>query len=475
MNISTLAACFLAGFLLAESHAQKAKQPNFIVILADDLGWKDVGFMGCEFFETPNIDRLAKQGMKFTSAYAGGPNCAPTRACLMSGTYTPRHQIYTPGGMSKGNPKYMRLLVPARERKDQALKKKAAAQFPINNSLDPSFVCIPEVLGEAGYRTARIGKWHLGEDVQGFHLSTANGKGGPGGKFYGNVDVAEQLTDRALQFIEKNRNGPFFLYLTHWDVHGPHRARKKVTERYKEKLAALPASARARFNPVYAAMIEAVDRSVGRVADKVDELGIAENTLIVFTSDNGGLPKVSQLDPLRGQKGSLFEAGVRVATCMRWAGRIKPGTTSEIPVTSVDFLPTFTSLAGGELPKKQPIDGVDISPLLRGEKIAERSIFWHYPLYLQGRGLDIRVPQGKTYSWRGFPSTSLLHGQWKLIEFHEDDSIALYNLREDPGETRNLAKDMPDRAARLRADLDAWQKNTKAPVPKLPNPECILK
>ena len=475
MNISTLAACFLAGFLLAESHAQKAKQPNLIFILADDLGWKDVGFMGCEFFETPHIDRLAKQGMKFTSAYAGGPNCAPTRACLMSGTYTPRHQIYTPGGMSKGNPKYMRLLVPARERKDQALKKKAAAQFPINNSLEPSFVCIPEVLGEAGYRTARIGKWHLGEDVQGFHLSTANGKGGPGGKFYGNVDVAEKMTDRALQFIEKNRDGPFFLYLTHWDVHGPHRARKKVTERYKEKLAALPASARARFNPVYAAMIEAVDRSVGRVAGKVDELGIAENTLIVFTSDNGGLPKVSQLDPLRGQKGSLFEAGVRVATCMRWPGRIKPGTTCEIPVTSVDFLPTFTSLAGGELPKKQPIDGVDISPLLRGEKIAERSIFWHYPLYLQGRGLDIRVPQGKTYSWRGFPSTSLLHGQWKLIEFHEDDSIALYNLKDDPGETRNLAKDMPDRAARLRADLDAWQKNTKAPVPKLPNPECILK
>ena len=475
MNISTLAACFLAGFLLAESHAQKAKQPNFIFILADDLGWKDVGFMGCEFFETPNIDRLAKQGMKFTSAYSGGPNCAPTRACLMSGTYTPRHQIYTPGGMSKGNPKYMRLLVPARERKDQALKKKAAAQFAIRNSLEPSFVCIPEVLGEAGYRTARIGKWHLGEDVQGFHLSTANGKGGPGGKFYGNVDVAEKMTDRALQFIEKNRDGPFFLYLTHWDVHGPHRARKKVTERYKEKLAALPASERRRFNPVYAAMIEAVDRSVGRVADKVDELGIAENTLIVFTSDNGGLPKVSQLDPLRGQKGSLFEAGVRVATCMRWPGRIKPGTTCEIPVTSVDFLPTFTSLAGGELPKKQPIDGVDISPLLRGEKIAERSIFWHYPLYLQGRGLDIRVPQGKTYSWRGFPSTSLLHGQWKLIEFHEDDSIALYNLKEDPGETRNLAKDMPDRAARLRADLEAWQKNTKAPVPKLPNPECILK
>ncbi len=475
MNIRTLFAFFLAGFLLAESHAQKIRQPNLIFILADDLGWKDVGFMGCEFFETPNIDRLARQGMKFTSAYSGGPNCAPTRACLMSGTYTPRHQIYTPGGVSKGNPKYMRLLVPARERKDQALKKKAAAQFPINNSLDPSFVCIPEVLGKAGYRTARIGKWHLGEDVQGFHLSTANGKGGPGGKFYGNVDVAEQMTDRALQFIEKNRDGPFFLYLTHWDVHGPHRARKEVTERYKEKLAALPASERERFKPVYAAMIEAVDRSVGRVADKVDELKLAESTLIVFSSDNGGLPKVSQLAPLRGQKGSLFEAGVRVATCMRWTGKIKPETTCETPITSVDFLPTFSSLAGGELPAKQPIDGVDISPLLRGDNIAERSIFWHYPLYLQGRGLDIRLPRGKTYSWRGFPSTSLLHDQWKLIEFHEDDSIALYNLKEDPGERKNLAKEMPDRAARLRAEMDAWQKNTKAPVPKLPNPECILK
>jgi arylsulfatase A-like enzyme len=461
-------------FLLACS-AQAAKQPNLIFILADDLGWKDVGFMGCEFFETPNIDRLAKQGIKFTAAYSGGPNCAPTRACLMSGTYTPRHQIYTPGGMSKGNPKYMRLLVPARERKDDALSKKAAAQFPITNSLDPSFICVPEVLGKAGYRTARIGKWHLGEDVQGFHLSTANGKGGPEGKFYGNVDVAEQMTDRALKFIEDNKKNPFFLYLTHWDVHSPHRARKEITARYKKKLAALPEIERKRFNPVYAGMIEAVDRSVGRVTDKVDQLGIAENTLIVFTSDNGGLPKVSQLEPLRGQKGSLFEAGVRVATCMRWTGKIKSDTTCDTPITSVDFLPTFASLAGGKLPEKQPVDGVDVSPLLLGKEITERSIFWHYPLYLQGRGLDLKVPNGKTYSWRGFPSTSLVRGPWKLIEFHEDDSIALYNLKDDPGERKNLAKKMPELASKLRAELDAWQKKTEAPVPKLPNPECVLK
>jgi len=452
-----------------------AKTPNIIFIMADDLGWKDVGFMGCEFFETPNLDRLAKQGMTFTSGYSGGPNCAPTRACLMSGTYTPRHKIYTPSGSSKGNPKYMRLLVPARERKNKELSKKAAQQFPINNSLDPSFVCIPEVLGKAGYRTARIGKWHLGEDVQGFHLSTANGKGGPGGKFYGNVDVAEQLTDRALEFIDKNQGNPFFLYLTHWDVHGPIRARKAVVERYREKLKTLPAEEQKSFNPVYAGMIEAVDQSVGRVMKKVDELGLAENTLIVFTSDNGGLPKLAQLDPLRGQKGSLFEAGVRVATCMRWTKTIKPATTCSTPITSVDFLPTFTSLAEAKLPKKQPIDGTDVSPLLVGKEIAERSIFWHYPLYLQGKGLVIDLPNGKTYSWRGFPSTSLLRGQWKLVEFHEDDSIGLYNLKEDPGETRNLAKKMPERAAKLRAELDDWQKRTKAPVPKALNPECVLK
>lgn len=450
------------------------KRPNIIFILADDLGWQDVGYMGADFFETPHIDRLAAEGMAFQAAYSGGPNCAPTRACLMSGTYTPRHHIYTPGGQSKGNPGYMRLLVPARSRKDRELEEKAAAQFPISNSLDPNFVCIPEVLGAAGYQTARLGKWHLGPDTQGFDLSSANGKGGPDGKFYGNVDVARQLTDRAVQFIEENRDGPFFLYLAHWDVHTPHRALKDVVKRYRSKLDGLPANQRRNFNPVYAGMIEAVDKSVGRVAAKVDELGIAESTLIVFTSDNGGLPSVSQLDPLRGQKGSLFEAGVRVPACMRWTGRIRPESSCNTPITSVDFLPTFAKLSGGQLPTTQPVDGTDISPLMFGKDISDRSVFWHYPLYLQGKGLTIDVPGGKTYSWRGFPSTSLRRGKWKLIEFHEDDTIGLYNLSEDPAEKNNLAASMPDKAAELRQELDAWQAKTKAPVPTLPNPKCIL-
>ncbi len=463
----------LAAFL-SYSAADAAEQPNIIFIMADDLGWQDVGYMGAEFFETPNIDRLAGQGMTFTAAYSGGPNCAPTRACLMSGTYTPRHQIYTPGGKSKGNPAYMRLLVPAKSRMNKALEKRAEAQFRISNSLDPHVVCIPEVLGPAGYRTARFGKWHLGTDTQGFELSSADGKGGPNGSYYGNVDVAEQLTDRALKFIEDNRDGPFFLYLTHWDVHVPHRARKNVVKRYQAKLDKLLETQRRNFNPVYASMIEAVDLSVGRVVAKVDELGIAENTLIVFTSDNGGLPSVSQLEPLRGSKGSLFEAGVRVPACVRWTGVIDPQSTCDTPVTSVDFLPTFAKLAGGKLPTRQPVDGVDISPLLFGKKIADRSIFWHFPLYLRGRGLTIDVPGGKTYSWRGFPSTSLRRGEWKLIEFHEDDSVRLYNLNDDPAERTNLAATMPDRVTRLRAELNEWQVATNAPVPTEANPTCIL-
>lgn len=457
-----------------ESGKAAPARPNFVFIMADDLGWKDVGYAGAEFFETPNIDRLAAAGMVFTAAYSGGPNCSPTRACLMTATYTPRHHIYTPGGKAKGNPKFMRLLVPAAGRKNQQLQQLAAKQFPITNTLDPKFVCIPEVLKSAGYVSARLGKWHLGPDTQGFDLSSANGLGGPDGSYYGDIHVAEQLTDRALRFLDENRDRPFFLYVAHWDVHSPHRARPDVVARYRRKLQAIPPDKRRNFNPVYAAMIEAVDRSVGRIVARIDELGLAERTLIVFTSDNGGLPSVSQLEPLRGQKGSLFEAGIRVPMCMRWSGVIEPGSRCDTPVTSVDFLPTFASLAGAELPQSQPVDGVDISPLLRGRPIAERAIFWHYPLYLQGIGLTISLPDGRKYSWRGFPSTAMRRGKWKLIEFHETDTVALYDLQHDPGERKNLARKYPEIAARLRAELDAWQDATHAPVPTIPNPECIL-
>ncbi|MEM8954012.1 MAG: sulfatase [Verrucomicrobiota bacterium] len=457
------------------NHATSAK-PNIILILADDLGWQDTGFAGAKFYETPHLDRLAADGMIFTAAYSGGPNCAPTRACLMTGTYTPRHQIYTPGGSSKGDPQYMRLLVPARDRKDKKLNTKAAEQFTISNDLDPAFVCIPEVLKPAGYNSARIGKWHLGEDTQGFDISSSDGlEDDPSGKHYGNVHVAEQLANRALRFIDENRGGPFFLYLSHWDVHTPHRARDEIVAKYEKKLHALHKKVAPGQSPVLAGMIEAVDTSVGRVVSKINELNLAENTLIIFSSDNGGLPKVSLLPPLRGQKGSLFEAGTRVPTCARWTGTIKPGSTCDTPITSVDFLPTFAALGHIGLPADQPADGTDVSPLFYGDTISERSIFWHYPLYLQGVGLEFKVPGGKTYSWRGFPSTTLRHDKWKAIHFHEDNSIALYDLKADPGEKKNLADEIPELAAKFRAEIEQWQIATNAPVPGKPNPACILK
>ncbi len=462
-------------------------RPNIIFIMADDLGWQDVGYMGAKLFETPNIDQLAAEGMTFSRAYSSGPNCAPTRACLMSGLYTPRHNIYTPGGRSKGNPKYMRLLVPAKERKNKALAKRASKQVRSINGLNSSFVCIPEVLKESGYTSARFGKWHLGTDTQGFDISSSDGLSGErqhAKSRYGDIDVAENLTNRSLKFIEENRDKPFFLYLCHWDVHIPLEARKDVVKKYRDKLDAMPPAELAELKqripgyeeeyvPVYAAMVEAVDTSVKRVVAKVKELGIEKNTIIIFTSDNGGA-SIAQLAPLRGMKGSLFEAGVRIPACASWAGQITPGSTTDSPISSVDFLPTLAKLAGAPLPTTQPVDGIDISPLFFGKPIKERSIFWHYPLYLNGLGLEIKTPDG-TYSWRGFPSTSLVRGKYKMVNFLEDQSFALYDLTKDPGEQYDIIDAMPELASQLKKELKAWQKKVNAPIPTTSNPECVLK
>ena len=486
LTAGMLVACS-AGSAANEKLRDPKDKPNIIFIMADDLGWQDVGHMGAKLFETPNIDKLAADGMTFSRAYSSGPNCAPTRACLMSGLYTPRHKIFTPGGKSKGDPKYMRLLVPAQERKDKALEKKASEQVRSSNGLNSSFICIPEVLKKSGYASARFGKWHLGSDTQGFDVSSSDGLSGEGQhskSWYGDIDVAENLTDRSLKFIAENRDKPFFLYLAHWDVHIPWKARENVVKKYQAKLDAMPPAELNELKkripgyskenvPVYAAMVEAVDTSVKHVVAKVEELGLEKNTLIFFTSDNGGT-SISQLAPLRGTKGSLFEAGVRVPACARWTGQIKPGTASDTPISSVDFLPTMAKLAEAPLPTKQPVDGTDISPLFFGEQIEQRSLFWHYPLYLRGRGLEIETPDGK-YSWRGFPSTSLVRGNYKMIHFLEDQSFALYDLSKDVGEQNNIIDLMPELASNMKEAITAWQKKVKAPLPTTPNPECVLK
>ncbi|MCZ6795949.1 MAG: sulfatase, partial [Planctomycetota bacterium] len=423
--------------LLAAVHGRGAERPNIVFVFADDLGWADVGYNGAKFYETPNIDALARSGVILDRFYPGGPNCMPSRACIMSGCYTPRHHLYTPGGRSKGDRALMRFRVPARGGRG------GRETIPSKTSLPASFVSIAEVLKPAGYATARIGKWHLGDDTQGFDLSTNNGE--PNvvtGSFYRDIHVAEAMTDAALDFITANKERRFFLYVAHWEVHTALAAEKSIVARYRQKKTGFPDKS-FDWNPTYAAEIEVVDRSVGRIRAQLKELELEDRTLFIFSSDNGGLPGVTTNRPLRGGKGSLFEGGIRTPFCAAWPGVIRPGSRSDEPVTGVDLLPTFAELARAPLPETQPADGRSILPLLSGEgEFASRAIFWHYPLYLSGgRGNKVLPVHGTNrLYWRAVPASAIVKGDWKLIHYYEYDESRLFNLRRDTSEANDLAK-----------------------------------
>ena len=443
----------LALFL---SLAASGQQPNIVFVLSDDQGWNDVGFNGGEFYETPHLDRMAQEGMIFTNAYSGGPNCAPTRASLISGMYVPRHMIYTPGGKSKINPRQMKLWVPVQQRflEQAGVTAPKRDPFEVRQALRPSVVSIAEVLKKGGYTTARLGKWHGGPDTQGFDFSSSDGKPGTERNHYNDPDVTFELTDVGIEFIKENRDRPFFLYLSHWDVHSPLVAREELVAKYKQKLASWTRNKNP-YNPTYAAMVEAVDTSVGRIIETLDELNLSDRTLVIFSSDNGGT-RVSINRPLRGVKGSLYEGGVRVPTCMKWPGVIESGTKSATPITSVDFLPSFAELAGVPLPTTQPVDGESFVALLRGQRAPDnRAIFWHYPLYLTGRAS---------------PASAIRKGDWKLIEYFEDGRLELYNLAVDISESYNLAATETGRTRELHQELKAWRKATNAVEPRMANP-----
>ena len=449
--------CVFLVFILVSS-ALTADKPNFVFIMADDLAWSDVGFNGNKFYETPNLDRICKTGMKYNRAYSGGPNCLPTRACLISGMYTPRTQIWTPGSKSKGKSEYMKLKVPT--------QGKSWNTFPSKGELEPSVTSIAEVLKTAGYKTARYGKWHVGKDTQGFDISDPSGKGAPiGKKFYGNIDVHEWLTDASVKFIEDNKEKPFFLYLSHWDVHTPIRARKEIVKIYDDKLK--NGDWDRQWNTTYAAMIHAVDLSVKRVHSKLVELGLDKNTVFVFTSDNGGHAGATTNKPLRGAKGAFYEGGVRVPTFITWPSNIKAGSECSTPITSVDFMPTFAELASAALPTGQPVDGTSFVPLMKGDELNERGIFWHYPLYLSGQneGKVIPVSGTENYYWRAVPSSMIVKGEWKLMHFFEDDSYKLYRPGKDMTESKDLYSEFPEVASTLKAELAKWQSETKAVIP----------
>ncbi len=418
------------------SPAFAADRPNIVFILADDLGINDLGCYGRKDQKTPHLDRLAAEGMRFTNAYAACPVCSPTRAAILTGLHPARLRITTflPG---RGDAPSQKLLHP-----------KIKQQLPLEVKT------LAEYLKDAGYATACIGKWHLGganfgPKQQGFdfvHAGKPNTMPSEteGGK--GEFD----LTAKANEFITSNKDKPFFLYLAHNTPHIPLAAKKELVEKYKNA-----------FNPVYAAIIEEMDTSVGRVLAKLDELKLTEKTIVVFTSDNGGLhvPELKEdppthNSPWRAGKGFVYEGGIRVPMIVRWPGVVKPGTTSDVPAISTDWTPTFLNAA--KLKPDTDLDGVSLLPALEGQKIPDRNLYWHIPHYTnQGSRPGGAIRSGNT--------------SWKLVVNYEDGSHELYNLAADPGESRDIANSRPAIAQGLRQQFDTWLKSVDAQTNE-PNP-----
>ena len=441
-----IAAC-RTQFSQASTNAKPEKKPNFVFIIIDDLGWRDLGFMGSRYYETPNIDKLASQGVIFASAYANAPNCAPTRACLISGQYTPRHGVYTVGTSERG-PANLRKLIPLQNKTE----------------LDSKIVTIPEALKSAGYTCACIGKWHLGNKEpfrpqdQGFDV--AFDRTGPG---YFSADgeyLTDRLTNEAIKFIEANKAQPFFLYLAHHAVHTPIQAKDELIEKYKKKQPTAEHN-----NPTYAAMVESVDQGVGRIMAKLDELQLTAKSVVFFFSDNGGYGNATSMSPLRGSKGMLYEGGIRVPMIVRWPGQAQPASICDVPVIGIDFYPTILEMASVAKPSGHILDGLSIVPLLRGKgRFKREAIFWHFPAYLEPYNEQQRP-------WRTTPAGAVRQGYWKLIEFFEDGKIELYNLKDDIGESKDLARVKSDKAKELHQLLIQWRQQLGAPVPIKPNPD----
>ena len=451
------------------SASRPARPPNVVLILADDLGWRDTGFMGSRFYRTPNVDALASRGVTFTQAYTNAPNCAPSRASLLTGLYPPRHGIYTVGSAERGDAKD-RKLVPVVNKRTLAL----------------GFVTLAERLREGGYATAHIGKWHLGEaeshypTAQGFDVNIAGTYRGMPRSYFGPYDelpglqgapkdeyLTDRLTDEAVKFMKSHRDQPFFLYLSHFAVHTPIQSREKDAAPYRD----LP-PVDGQHNAEYAGMIAALDRGVGRLTDALDRLGLRDDTIVVFFSDNGGLggyeaagvkhKDVTSNAPLRGGKGMLYEGGIRVPLAVSWPGRVEGGRRLEEPVIGSDLMRTLLALTGVGLGSVET-DGADLSGLLTGRQreLNRDAIFWHLPAYLEASG----------GGWRSTPGSAIRMGDWKLIEHFETGRLELYNLATDIGETQDLSSRERDRVAQLHARLRQWREQTGAMIPTELNPQ----
>ena len=457
--------------------SMRGARPNFLFILMDDMGWMDTGVYGSEFYETPHIDRLAAMGMRFSDAYAANPLCSPTRASIMTGKYPGRLKLTAPTGhlpTDLDEPSIPEEASP----QQRFLMPNSRTQLPLDE------YTLAEALRDVGYHTGFIGKWHLGQepfwpDKQGFDVNIAGGPNpGPPSYFspYGlpNIEdgpegeyLTDRLTDETIRYIEKHQDQPFFLCLWHFAVHSPWNAKQEDMERFYGKVD--PRGEQ--HNPLIAGMHYNVDQNIGRILDTLDDLGIADNTVIVFTSDNGqlrtvpgepGAPRrntplrggdhVTSNAPLRGGKAQIWEGGTRIPLIVAWPGHIEAGSLSDTVVSSVDFYPTLLELAGAAPKPDQIIDGESILPVLSQTGELEReAIFCHFPhTPLAAKG----------------PSAYVRKGDWKLIRFFEL-SDELYNLRDDIGETTDVAAAHPDVLADMQRLMDRFLEDTGSLIPRL--------
>ena len=447
--------------------------PNVVFILADDLGWRDTGAYGSEFFETPHIDSLADRGMLFTNAYAAAAICSPTRASIMTGLHPARLGMTTASG-------HLEREVLEKGLRSRGNENQPALAASSVTRLKLEYITLAESLGAAGYATGHFGKWHLGREpydalAQGFEVDIPHMPGpGPSGGYLGpwrfwpgmgkeGEHIEDRMAIEASRFMREHRDKPFFLNYWCFSVHAPIQGKAELVEKYRNK--ADPDYPQR--NPIYGAMVESLDDAVGTLLGTIDELGIAENTIIVFFSDNGGMVHrfndgvpVTSNAPLRSGKSSIYEGGIREPLIVAWPGRVEPGSRSEEIVQSVDFFPTLLEMTGTPSPDGQAFDGTSIVPALQGGTLAREAVFTYIPNY--------------TAATMQRPSVAVRRGDWKLIRFFCDgptqiDRYELYNLRDDAGESRDLAGSNPDTVAELNRLIEAFLEDTEAVIP-MPNP-----
>ena len=442
--VRLLCSIFLASATMAQNPTDAGARPNIVFLLLDDMGYADIGAYGNTFHRTPNIDRLAAEGIRFTDAYAAAPNCSPTRASILTGRWPARTRVtqYLPGNVLP----HAKLL---------------QADLPLGLPLEEAVLAKP--LAAAGYATACIGKWHLGggqyaPKMRGFDESFASGHWGshrsmfaPHAKLVvpGTNDgdyLTDVLTAAAERFIDRSKDRPFFLYMSYYSIHSPIQAKRGLIDSYAGRI-----DPSGRNNATYAAMVEGVDRSVGRIMGKLRELRLDANTAVFFFSDNGGVPSRAFNGGFRSGKGYLWEGGIREPLIVRWPQSIAPGTVEITPVTSVDFYPTILEMAGAADVDGHSTDGTSLLPLLRQTGTLEReAIYWHYPHYSNAGSP---------------PSGAIRNGRWKLLEFFEDGHVELYDLVKDPGEETDLAGSEPRRTRALRVQLESWRASVGALMP----------